>query len=86
MTAKVGAAKVGIRLSPFNTFLQEDVDEDITELVLYLIKELAKLKLLYLHCIEPRCFHGAPLPVSRGLLAVTLVHLHGVRLMRASCR
>ena len=54
MTAKVGAAKVGIRLSPYNTYLQDELDEDGTELALYLVKELAKLKLLYLHCIEPR--------------------------------
>ena len=54
MTAKVGAGKVGIRLSPYNTFLQDGLDEDGKELTLYLIKELAKLNLLYIHCIEPR--------------------------------
>ncbi len=63
VTAKVGAAKVGIRLSPYNTFLQETLDEDGPELMLYLIKELAKLKLLYLHCIEPRCATAAFSPV-----------------------
>ena len=67
MTAKVGATKVGIRLSPYNTFLQDELDEDGTELGLYLVKELAKLKLLYLHCIEPRWSLSAFLAVSREL-------------------
>ncbi|CAL5229665.1 g13030 [Coccomyxa viridis] len=58
VTAKVGAAKVGIRLSPYNTFLQDGLDEDGVELMMYLVKELAKLKLLYLHCIEPRSSTG----------------------------
>jgi hypothetical protein len=34
--------------------LQDELDDDGDELTLYLIAELAKLKLLYLHCIEPR--------------------------------
>ncbi len=63
VTAKVGAAKVGIRLSPYNTFLQDGLDEDGVELMMYLVKELAKLKLLYLHCIEPRWVAPASPPV-----------------------
>lgn len=86
MTAKVGAAKVGIRLSPYNTYLQDELDEDGAELMLYLIKELAKLKLLYLHCIEPRCNLPASLLVSRGLHAVTLVQCCGAGMLQASCR
>ena len=54
MAAKIGAGKVGIRLSPYGTFLQDALDDDGEELTLYLISELAKLKLLYLHCVEPR--------------------------------
>ena len=34
--------------------LQDELDDDCDELSHYLIAELAKLKLLYLHCIEPR--------------------------------
>ena len=54
VVAKVGAGKVGIRLSPYGVFLQDVLDDDGKELALYLVKELAKLKLLYLHMIEPR--------------------------------
>lgn len=34
--------------------LQDELDDDCDELTHHLIAELAKLKLLYLHCIEPR--------------------------------
>ncbi len=60
MCAKVGADKVGIRISPYSTFLQEALDDDAKELTLYLIQEMTKLKMLYLHCIEPRCISCFP--------------------------
>ena len=51
--AKVGAHRTGIRLSPYNTYLME-LDDDAEEIYTYIVKELAKLKLLYIHCIEAR--------------------------------
>lgn len=52
--ARVGAERVGIRLSPYGTFLQDALDEDGAELALHLVGELDKLGPLYLHCIEAR--------------------------------
>ena len=102
VVARVGAQRVGIRLSPYGTFLQacvadapplhhslpgnpkhctnpccpahgvprphmhagcsvdclmglqDALEDDAAELTLYLVKELAKLQPLYLHCIEAR--------------------------------
>jgi hypothetical protein len=51
---RVGAERVGIRLSPYGTFLQDELDEDGTELALHLIAEMRALQPLYLHFIEAR--------------------------------
>ena len=45
---------MGLRLSPYGAFLHGSLDDEVEELVTYLVKELAKLKLVYLHCVEPR--------------------------------
>ena len=63
--AKVGADKVGIRISPYSTFLHKALDDDAKELTLYLIQEMAKVKMLYLHCIEPRCVPCFPQSLRR---------------------
>ncbi|CAK0770085.1 hypothetical protein CVIRNUC_003732 [Coccomyxa viridis] len=54
VTARIGADRVGLRLSPYGAFLHGSLDDEVEELVTYLVKELAKLKLVYLHCVEPR--------------------------------
>lgn len=45
---------MGLRLSPYGAFLHGSLDDEVEELVTYLVKELAKLELVYLHCVEPR--------------------------------
>lgn len=49
----VGADRTGIRLSPFSKF-QSMKMEDPTPQFTYVVKELDKLKLAYLHFVEPR--------------------------------
>ncbi|KAL2536964.1 12-oxophytodienoate reductase 2 [Forsythia ovata] len=50
---EIGANRVGIRLSPYTTFMEcEDSDPDA--LGLYMAKALNKFNILYLHMIEPR--------------------------------
>ncbi|KAK9823295.1 hypothetical protein WJX72_001698 [[Myrmecia] bisecta] len=49
----VGSDRTGIRLSPYTEF-QDMWDPKAKELHLYLVKELAKLKLAYIHYTEPR--------------------------------
>ena len=48
-----GSDRVGVRLSPYGTF-NDMADSDSQGLFTYVIGELAKLKLAYLHLIEPR--------------------------------
>ena len=48
-----GSDRVGVRLSPYGTF-NDMSDSDTAGLFTYVVSELAKLKLAYLHLIEPR--------------------------------
>ncbi|KAK9864281.1 hypothetical protein WJX84_000448 [Apatococcus fuscideae] len=50
---EVGSERVGIRLSPFTEFMGAH-DSDPYKLFDYLIPELNKFKLLYVHMVEPR--------------------------------
>jgi NADPH2 dehydrogenase len=52
----IGADKVGIRLSPFSTFqgMKMSSAKAIEEQFSYLVKELRKIKLAYLHLVESR--------------------------------
>lgn len=52
MVAQIGSSKVGIRLSPFGGFLNGN-DEHPYALFSYLMEELNKRKLAYVHFIEP---------------------------------
>lgn len=51
--AEIGAARVGIRLSPFGIANDSGEDEPMP-LYTHVVTELAKLELAYLHLIEPR--------------------------------
>lgn len=53
-----GAERVGARLSPFGKFLIGSVDNDAVEFYVYLVKELAKVGIAYIHVIEPRMTDG----------------------------
>jgi len=53
----IGSEKVGLRLSPFNTFL-DCIDSTPYDTNDYLLKELNKLKLAYVHLVEPRAAAG----------------------------
>lgn len=51
--AAVGKNKVGIRFSPYSTYLSMRMDDPIPQFT-YLIKELGTLRVAYIHLIEPR--------------------------------
>ena len=53
VVAEVGAARTGIRLSPFGV-ANDSGEDDPLPLYTHLVAELAKLDLVYLHLIEPR--------------------------------
>jgi 12-oxophytodienoic acid reductase len=50
---EVGAERVGIRLSPFTEFM-DSYEPDPVPLYLYLVEQLNKFGLLYVHMVEPR--------------------------------
>ena len=66
VVSKVGAHRTGIRLSPFNTYLMPYVDDDAVEVYTHLVKELADLKLLYIHCVEGRAAGSADVEAIEG--------------------
>ena len=51
-----GAERVGVRLSPYGKFLVGSVDDDALEFYIYLVKELAKIGIAYVHVIEVSFF------------------------------
>lgn len=53
VVSEVGADRVGIRLSPYNDYL-DCIDESPVETFLYLIERLNTMNLAYAHLIEPR--------------------------------
>ena len=53
VVAAIGAARVGIRLSPFSTFQAMRMADPVPQFT-YLIEQLAKLKLAYLHLVTSR--------------------------------
>lgn len=57
----VGAEKVGMRISPFSTF-QDMKMEDPKPQFTYLVSELKKLKLSYIHIVEGRGIGGLATP------------------------
>ena len=63
IAAAWSADRVGIRLSPFGTF-GDMSNSDPKALFGYLIAELGKRQIAYLHMIEPRADGGAEAPVA----------------------
>lgn len=53
VVGEIGADRVGIRLSPWGGFLNA-TDSDPVALISYLLEELNKLNLAYVHVVEPR--------------------------------
>ncbi|PIN27066.1 NADH:flavin oxidoreductase/12-oxophytodienoate reductase [Handroanthus impetiginosus] len=53
VTQEIGSRRVGIRLSPYTTFM-DSIDSDPDGLGLYMANALNKFNILYLHMIEPR--------------------------------
>jgi N-ethylmaleimide reductase len=53
VVAEVGAARTGIRLSPWGV-ANDSGEDDPLPLYTHLVRELAALRLVYLHLIEPR--------------------------------
>ena len=67
MAAEVGGDRVGIRISPFGGFLDAD-DSHPYALHAYLLEELNKRDIAYVHFIEPRD------PSSKGVGSPLAVH------------
>ncbi|PON73066.1 NADH:flavin oxidoreductase/NADH oxidase [Trema orientale] len=53
VSKEIGADRVGLRLSPFNTY-DDTGDSNPDQLALYLAENLSKYGILYCHAIEPR--------------------------------
>ena len=67
VAAEVGGDRVGIRISPFGGFLDAD-DSHPYALHTYLLEELNKRDIAYVHFIEPRD------PSSKGVGSPLAVH------------
>ena len=52
-----GKARVGVRLSPYGTF-NDMSDSDPIELFTYVVKQMDKRQIAYVHMIEPRATHA----------------------------
>lgn len=64
MVERIGADKVGIRLSPYGIFNNLGEFEGIDEQYNYLAKELGKLNLLYIHLADMSAMTQVPVPAS----------------------
>lgn len=62
----VGADRTAIRLSPFNTYQGMRMKDPVPQFS-YLAKELAKLKLAYVHVVEPRVAGNTDIETSDTL-------------------
>ena len=72
----IGADRVGIRISPMGPFNGLDNGEDQEQAAIYLLDELNKRKLAYLHISEPDWAGGKP--YSAEFRAVIRAHYQGV--------
>lgn len=54
VVSAIGADRVGYRLSPFGEGFLDASDSNPVETVSYMIKQLNKLGVCYIHCVEPR--------------------------------
>ncbi len=65
VVAEIGAARTGIRLSPWG-IANDSFEDDPVPLFTYLVAELAKRDLVYLHFIEPRSSGTGKADIFRG--------------------
>lgn len=65
VTEAVGASRVGIRLSPFNKFL-DCVEPDPLGTYGHIVKELNKYGLAYVHMVEPRVLGNMDVEPTEG--------------------
>ena len=63
----IGAEKTGIRISPYGAFNDMGTFEDLEETYEYLARELAHLKLAYIHIVEMSSLGGPEVPLSMKL-------------------
>ncbi|KAI7840032.1 hypothetical protein COHA_006238 [Chlorella ohadii] len=61
---EIGAEKTGIRLSPFGGFLSAQ-DSDPVGSISYLLEQLNKYNLAFVHCVEPRVAGSGDLPADQ---------------------
>lgn len=62
VAARIGAGRLGIRLSPFGVFGGMVPDPDTTALYLHLARELSALGLVYLHLVDHSAMGTPPVP------------------------
>lgn len=62
--ARIGADKVGIRLSPYGAFNGMTPDAELDALYTRLAAELGKLGILYLHTVDHSSMGAPPVPVA----------------------
>tara|TARA_R110002050_G_scaffold202806_1_gene338028 strand:- start:26630 stop:27700 length:1071 start_codon:yes stop_codon:yes gene_type:complete len=61
VASEIGSDKVGIRFSPYGAYNDMLSDyEELENTFIYLSKELAKIKLAYIHIVDQRVAFGAP--------------------------
>jgi N-ethylmaleimide reductase len=66
VTGVWGASRVGVRLSPFGTFLDME-DSDPIALFTYVLQQLSLRNVVYAHIIEPRAGNaGADVPIDQS--------------------
>jgi N-ethylmaleimide reductase len=62
--SEVGAARTGMRISPFGVFNDMRPDEDMEELYGQLAARLSELKLAYVHVVDHSAMGAPPVPAS----------------------
>lgn len=64
VTARIGADRTGIRVSPFGVFNDQRPDADMEALYAHLATELSRLGLLYIHVVDHSPMGAPPVPAS----------------------
>lgn len=64
VSARIGAARVGIRLSPYGVFNDMRADADMERMYAYLAGELSRLGLVYIHLVDHSAMGAPEVPAS----------------------
>jgi N-ethylmaleimide reductase len=77
--ARIGAERVGMRVSPYGVFNSMRPDADMNELYTALAKELSKIGLVYIHVVDHSAM-GAP-PVPAEVKSAIREHFNGAYIL-----